>query len=520
MKYFTLLVLALLFLKVYCTTDVCTISQMKGEIICPAISTLCEIQIYYFHNPEKFPSELRDEDKRNRKIMKNFNTFASLRVREIWEKLGSATTSEDLKDSLHHSTSSRFQELDENIEEEIQSINTIFIDISKKIIPIVKLMKMEKELDKTLISFVSSVFGFRAQQSYNIYDCETKPCIIGITHSININPILSENEINDYFYKKKNEKGTNSELKKSFSLSSKDFISVKNQKPKNELKQTKSLQKLMVPPGKENSEKSIRLSAPKNNLNIPRKLGIKIVMNRKNEEINAQKIFQKKIAQKSDKNENSILSDNRKMKYKKELVLPNIKVWKAEENTDDRGKKNEEIPRKNQENIIPAYNINQNLINNRLDVKGNLNKEMIFKKMPKIKINNKNQNLNEKEGRVTSKSIIALPKNIIKEKNTIKKQTENDKKSNEKKKKISINKTGGFHFIYSIQNFELIKKEKATYLKGRDQQHEHQKLTFFITSQRLDNSKSEGAWNEKYFGKNIYIRTAHINEVYVLNHID
>ena len=86
MKYFIYLVLSLLFLKAHCNINECTILQMQDEEICPGMSSICELQVYFFNYPESFPSELMDENLRNKKIARMFKLYTSPNILEKWEK--------------------------------------------------------------------------------------------------------------------------------------------------------------------------------------------------------------------------------------------------------------------------------------------------------------------------------------------------------------------------------------------------------------------------------------------------
>ena len=101
MKYFIYLVLSLLFLKAHCNINECTILQMQDEEICPGMSSICELQVYFFNYPESFPSELMDENLRNKKIARMFKLYTSPNILEKWEKKNGEITPYYFNDPSH-----------------------------------------------------------------------------------------------------------------------------------------------------------------------------------------------------------------------------------------------------------------------------------------------------------------------------------------------------------------------------------------------------------------------------------
>lgn len=111
-------------------------------------------------------------------------------------------------------------------------------------------------------------------------------------------------------------------------------------------------------------------------------------------------------------------------------------------------------------------------------------------------------------------------------------QTKNSEKTKEKKTLDAENtiertdttmKTGGEHYIYSIQLFlepEYKIKQMST-IEGRDQQNSQAKMVFKNNSnQVLLNELSEKVWGQQYDDFNVYMRNAHITHVYCFTEKD
>lgn len=234
-------------------------------------------------------------------------------------------------------------------------------------------------------------------------------------------------------------------------------------------------------------------------------------------------------------NNNSIPPKNMQIEHKKEVTLPNIKILKREENIKNKRKNdvispNEAtIQRVKNLPIIQTNNNNPNFIDNQLNVHNNIQKVRILHDLPKMKIRkneeNEDKNLSEKDDSANEKNQfknnLVLVKEEKKEKDILNKQIDNENNSNKKERKMLITKTGGFHFVYSVQNliYQYNNSEKQLYIVGRDQQNNHGKITFLKSSKKLTNIKSEDLWIKK-FNPKIFIKTAHINEVYTFKHIN
>lgn len=64
----------------------CTINQIRNENICPGLATICEFEIYYFNEPQSFPSKLKSESYRNHKINKLMRKSLEHKLFQEWRE--------------------------------------------------------------------------------------------------------------------------------------------------------------------------------------------------------------------------------------------------------------------------------------------------------------------------------------------------------------------------------------------------------------------------------------------------
>lgn len=190
MKLFTYIII---FLLLSCTQSIqltkCTIKQIKGEKICPAIATICELEIYFLNNPNLLPDNLREEEARNLQIIRKYKTKILSKSKQLLEIYGNMLTLEEKDEQPRFSNAPIHNE-------QINEIQVIFEDISKKIIPLILKAQSANIKENMIIKFVSAIFEFKAKKKTNIRECDNYLCVLGVDHGSNLEPIINSVEKN------------------------------------------------------------------------------------------------------------------------------------------------------------------------------------------------------------------------------------------------------------------------------------------------------------------------------------
>lgn len=209
MKFFYLSILLFLFISVKSLQyDKCTLEQGRTKI-CPAISTLCELELYFLNNPKKFPEFLINPEKRNFKIQNNFEKILSKNIKKLLPNNYLELFREQKFDSNQVIPSMS------SLTIEPEQIITIFEDIWEKTFPLVSFIKKEVPLpEENIINFISSIFNFKAKCLLeDMDDCNSKLCIFGLSNEkkyyFTFNP-LNNRKFNFNNKHSKNEKDTKS----------------------------------------------------------------------------------------------------------------------------------------------------------------------------------------------------------------------------------------------------------------------------------------------------------------------